>query len=163
MDKARPANLIAIAILVVWLYGTLVLTERRPGYIITLIGGIIATVVPVIHLRGTGIVNVVKSSGGFFFLWTLFALGVARDIFHHPLGARTVEPTMGPVPGSRRTRTMDANTPAKFANASARLREDDGHSKVKVSCGLEPTNVRALSNARFSKARSWTRCSARVR
>jgi ribose/xylose/arabinose/galactoside ABC-type transport system permease subunit len=76
MDKARPANLIAIAILVVWLYGTLVLTERRPGYIITLIGGIIATGMPVIHLRGTGIVNVVKSSGGFFFLWTLFALGV---------------------------------------------------------------------------------------
>ena len=76
MDKAGPANFIAIAILVVWLYGTLVVTERRPGYIITLIGGIIATVVPVIHLRGTGIVNVVKSSGGFFFLWTLFALGV---------------------------------------------------------------------------------------
>ena len=76
MDKARPANLIAIAILAVWLYGTLVLTERRPGYIITLIGGIMATGMPVIHLRGTGIVNVVKSSGGFFFLWTLFALGV---------------------------------------------------------------------------------------
>ena len=76
MDKAGPANFIAIAILVVWLYGTLVLTERRPGYIIALIGGIIATVVPVIHLRGTGIVSVVKSSGGFFFLWTLFALGV---------------------------------------------------------------------------------------
>ena len=76
MDKAGLANFIVIAILVVWLYGTLVLTERRPGYIITLIGGIIATVVPVIHLRGTGIVNVVKSSGGFFFLWTLFALGV---------------------------------------------------------------------------------------
>jgi hypothetical protein len=76
MDKAGPANFIAIAILVVWLYGTLVLTERRPGYIISLIGGIIATGMPVIHLRGTGIVNVVKSSGGFFFLWTLFALGV---------------------------------------------------------------------------------------
>jgi len=76
MDKAGPANFIAIAILVVWLYGTLVLTERRPGYIITLIGGIIATGMPVIHLRGTGIVNVAKSSGGFFFLWTLFALGV---------------------------------------------------------------------------------------
>ena len=76
MDKAGLANFIAIAILVVWLYGTLVLTERRPGYIITLIGGIIATGMPVIHLRGTGIVNVVKSSGGFFFLWTLFALGV---------------------------------------------------------------------------------------
>jgi hypothetical protein len=76
MDKARPANLIVVAILAVWLYGTLVLAERRAGYIITLIGGIIALGMPIIHLRGTGIVNVVKSSGGFFFLWTLFALGV---------------------------------------------------------------------------------------
>jgi ABC-type iron transport system FetAB permease component len=87
MDKAGPANFIAIAILVVWLYGTLVLTERRPGYIITLIGGIIATGMPAIHLRGTGIVNVVKSSGGFFFLWTLFALGVL-GIFSIILSAR---------------------------------------------------------------------------
>jgi hypothetical protein len=31
------------------------------------------------------------------------------------------------------------DTPAKFANASARLPEDDGHSNVKVSCGLLPT------------------------
>ena len=76
MDKAGPANFIAITILVVWLYGTLVLTERRPGYIITLLGGIIATLVPLIHLRGAGIVNVVNSTGGFFFLCTLFALGV---------------------------------------------------------------------------------------
>ena len=98
MDKDRPANHIAIAILVVWLYGTLVLTERRPGYIITLIGGIIATVVPVIHLRGTGIVNVVKSSGGFFFLWTLFALGVL-GIFSIIVSVRGLwNPQMGPVP-----------------------------------------------------------------
>jgi hypothetical protein len=76
LDKARPLNLIAVAILSVWLYGTLVLTERRSGYIITLIGGIFAAGMPIIHLRGTGIVNIVKSSGGFFFLWTLFALGV---------------------------------------------------------------------------------------
>jgi hypothetical protein len=76
MDKAQPANLIAVAILAVWLYGTLVLTERRSGYIITLIGGIFALGMPAIHLRGTGIGNIVKSSGGFFFLWTLFALGV---------------------------------------------------------------------------------------
>jgi hypothetical protein len=76
MDRAGPPNFIAITILVVWLYGTLVLAERRPGYIITLLGGIIATLVPLIHLRGAGIVNVVNSSGGFFFLSTLFALGV---------------------------------------------------------------------------------------
>jgi hypothetical protein len=34
----------------------------------------------------------------------------------------------------------------KFANASARLREDDGHSKVKVSCGLVPTNEPAVTD-----------------
>ena len=76
MDKARPANLIVVAILVFLLYGTVMLAGRRPGYIITLLGGIAAAGMPIIHLRGTGIVNVVKSSGGFFFLWTLFALGV---------------------------------------------------------------------------------------
>ena len=104
MDKAGPANFIAIAILVVWLYGTLVLTERRPGYVITLIGGIIATVVPVIHLRGTGIVNVVKSSGGFFFLWTLFALGVL-GIFSIILSVRGLWNPQWANPGSPATRT----------------------------------------------------------
>ncbi len=76
MDKARPANLIALLVLAFWMYGLLVLPERRPWYIITLLGGIAAAGMPAIHLRGTGIVNVVKSSGGYFFLWTLFALGV---------------------------------------------------------------------------------------
>jgi hypothetical protein len=76
MDKARPLNLIAVAIFAVWLYGTMVLAGRRSGYTITLIGGILAVAMPAIHLRGTGIVNIAKSSGGFFFLWTLFALGV---------------------------------------------------------------------------------------
>ncbi len=99
MDKARPANLIAIAILVVWLYGTLVLTERRPGYIITLIGGIIATGMPVRNpLEGDG--NRQRREVQRRLLLPLDALRArcARDIFHHPLGARTVEPSMGPVP-----------------------------------------------------------------
>jgi hypothetical protein len=60
----------------VLLYGTLVLTERRWGYFSTLLVGIFAAAMPAIHLRGTGVGNIVKSSGGFFFLWTLFALGV---------------------------------------------------------------------------------------
>jgi hypothetical protein len=75
-DKAQPTNLIALLILAFWLYGVLVLPERRAWYIITLIGGIFAAGMPIIHLRGTGIGNTVKTSGGFFFLWTLFALGV---------------------------------------------------------------------------------------
>ena len=34
-----------------------------------------AAAMPVIHLRGAGIGAIAKSSGGFFFIWTLLALG----------------------------------------------------------------------------------------
>jgi hypothetical protein len=51
---------------------------------------------------------------------------------------------MGPVPVVEEPEPWTRDTPAKFANASARLREDDGHSKVKVSCGLVPTNALVL-------------------
>ena len=50
------------------------LTERRAGYIITLIVGIAAVGMPVLHL-GIGTVNIAKP-GTFFFLFTLLALGV---------------------------------------------------------------------------------------
>jgi len=76
ISQAGPLNLLVLPVVIVLLYGTLVLAERRSGYIITLIVGIFAAGMPAIHLRGTGIVNTVKSSGGFFFLFTLFALGM---------------------------------------------------------------------------------------
>jgi hypothetical protein len=75
LDKAHPATNIALAVLAILLYGTVALTERRWGYISTLLIGIFAAGMPAIHLRG-GIMNVVKSSGGFFFLFTLFMLGM---------------------------------------------------------------------------------------
>jgi hypothetical protein len=77
MEKGGAATLVAIPILVVWLFGTLVLTERRSGYIIILLGSILASGMPVIHMRGAGVGGAVaKSSGAFFFVWTLLALGV---------------------------------------------------------------------------------------
>ncbi len=75
-DKAQPANLLVLLMLAFWLYGVLVLPQRRWWYAITLIGGILAAAMPAIHLRGTGTGNTVKTSGGYFFLWALFALGV---------------------------------------------------------------------------------------
>jgi hypothetical protein len=48
---------------------------------------------------------------------------------------------MGPVSVVAKNPNHGRDTPAKFANAGARLRQDDGHSKVKVSCGLVPTNA----------------------
>ena len=72
-------NLLAVPIAVVWLYGTLVLAERRSGYIIILLGSLLSLVVPLVHMRGKGVglaSRLANTSGHFFFVWTLLALGV---------------------------------------------------------------------------------------
>jgi len=69
-------NLIGIAILVVYLCGTLLLSGRRTGLVIVLIGSILALGMPIIHMSGAG-VGVKRSAGAFFFIWTLYALGVS--------------------------------------------------------------------------------------
>src|ERR1700687_1340292 len=74
ISKAEPSN-IALAILVVFLYGSLVLRERRSGYVIMLLVGLFAAAMPVIHMRGAHYGEIAKSTGGFFFVWTLWALG----------------------------------------------------------------------------------------
>jgi hypothetical protein len=65
-----------VLILVVWLYGTLVLAERRSGYIIMLLGSIGGLGILVIHMRGAGLVGgrIANSSGIFFWVCTLIAL-----------------------------------------------------------------------------------------
>jgi hypothetical protein len=63
---------IPVIVFVVWLYGTLMLSERVAGYIIMLLGGLIAAGMIVLHSPGF----VVSKSGGFFFVWTLFMLGM---------------------------------------------------------------------------------------
>jgi hypothetical protein len=78
-EKGGASNLTAVPIFVVWLYGTPVLAERRSGYIIILLGSLLGLGVPVIHMMGKGVGvggNIAKSSGAFFFVWTLIALGV---------------------------------------------------------------------------------------
>lgn len=79
IEPGTLTNLTAVPIFVLWLYGTLVLTERRSGYIIILLGGLFSLAVPLLHMRGKG-VGVTSSLGGstghFFFVWTLIAIGV---------------------------------------------------------------------------------------
>src|SRR5664279_2136092 len=74
ISKAEPSN-IALFVLAVFLYGTLVLAERRSGHVIMLLVGLFAAAMPVIHMRGAHYGEIAKSSGGFFFVWTLWALG----------------------------------------------------------------------------------------
>ena len=62
MEPGTLTNLTAVPIFVVWLYGTLMLAERRSGYIITLLGGLFSLVVPLVHMRGKG-VGVTSSVG----------------------------------------------------------------------------------------------------
>jgi hypothetical protein len=78
-EPGTLTNLTAVLIFVFWLYGTLVLFERRSGYVITLLGGLFSLVVPLAHMRGKGVgiaSKLANSSGHFFFVWTLFAIGV---------------------------------------------------------------------------------------
>ena len=71
-----PENVGAIAILLVWLVGTVLFGKRLVGYIIMLLGGIFATGMPVLHFRGARFAEIVSGSGGFFFFWILLMLGV---------------------------------------------------------------------------------------
>jgi hypothetical protein len=74
ISKAEPSNT-ALVVLTIFMYGTLVLAERRSGYVITLLVGLFAAAMPVIHMRGVRYGEIATSTGGFFFVWTLWALG----------------------------------------------------------------------------------------
>jgi hypothetical protein len=74
ISKAESSNT-ALLVLVVFLYGTLVLAERRSGHVIMLLVGLFAAAMPVIHMRGAHYGQIAQSPGGFFFVWTLWALG----------------------------------------------------------------------------------------
>jgi len=88
MEPGTLLDLIALPILVVQLYGTLVLAGRRSGYVIILLGSLLVLVVPVIHMKGAGVGGAIaKSNGAFFFIWTLLALGVTA-LFSVILSAR---------------------------------------------------------------------------
>lgn len=64
----------------VLLYGILILGERRSGLLLMLVVSLFAIAMPIMHSRGAGVGAVAKASGGFFFVWTLVALG-ALGIF----------------------------------------------------------------------------------
>jgi hypothetical protein len=75
ISKAEGANFTAAVILAVMLYGTLMLAERRSGHVIMFLVGLFAVGMPALHMRGTRYPDIAASSGGFFFVWTLLALG----------------------------------------------------------------------------------------
>lgn len=87
MRQAEGAVLfpIPVVIFAVWLYATLILSDRVSGYIIMLLGGVIGAGMIIIHSKA----GVVSKSGGFFFVWTLFALSTT-GVAHGILSARGI-------------------------------------------------------------------------
>ena len=89
-EKGVLWNLTAIPIAVLWLYATLVLGERRSGYVIVLLLSLLAIGVPIIHFKnpaGFAGSRVANTDGAFFFVWTLLAIGVT-SLFSVILAAR---------------------------------------------------------------------------
>ena len=76
ISKAEFSNFYAVLYLVIMLLGPLFLAERRSGYVIMLLTGIIGLGMPFIHMRGRHYPDYAASGNGFFFVWTLFAVGV---------------------------------------------------------------------------------------
>lgn len=89
-EPGRPANLSALLIFGVWLYGTLLLAGRRSGYVIVLLASLLGLGVPYLHFSGAAGVaggRVAGTGGVLFWVWTLIALGVT-SIFSLILAAR---------------------------------------------------------------------------
>ena len=82
-SMSRAGTFTFLLIMLVSLYGTVELAGRRPGYVITLLLGILCAAMPVLHTVGG-----LRSAGrGFYFVWTLLALGTC-GVFSAVLSAR---------------------------------------------------------------------------
>ena len=97
-------NVTGVLMMVIWLFGTLVLAGRRSGYIIILLGSILGSGVPVVHMMGRGLVGgrIANSSGIHFWVWTLLTLQVVaifslilsvRGLWNFPWRRRSREST----------------------------------------------------------------------
>jgi hypothetical protein len=90
MEPGTLFDLILLPILAVQLYGTVALAGRRSGYAMILVVSLLDLIVPVVHMRGAGVGGkIAGSNGGFFFTWTLLAIGLTA-LFSVILSARGV-------------------------------------------------------------------------
>ena len=81
MSRAETPTFLLI--MLVWSYGTVELAGRRSGFVVTLLLGILAAALPVLHTAG----GPGSAGRGFFFVWTLLMLG-ALGVFSAALSAR---------------------------------------------------------------------------
>jgi hypothetical protein len=79
LEPGTVSALGGLLILAVWLSATLVFAERRWGLVIVLLGSIVASGVPLLHMQGRGLVGSRYANTGamFFWVWTNIALGAS--------------------------------------------------------------------------------------
>src|SRR5262249_61981130 len=81
VEPGTVSSVGGLPILAVWLSAALVFAERRLGLIIILIGSILASGVPVLHMQGRGLVlgryGTTNNNAMFFWVWTNIALGAS--------------------------------------------------------------------------------------
>jgi hypothetical protein len=80
IEPGDISTYIGVLITVAWLYPVLVLAGRKSGYLINLVFSLAAVVMPVLHMRGAGLLGRSRSAleffPGFFWVWTIFAICV---------------------------------------------------------------------------------------
>ena len=75
-DRSVVNHPYAILILAAWSSGVLLLRDRLIGRVVILLGGLVAIVIPIIHLNGRGYGDeFLKTDGALRFIWTLYMLG----------------------------------------------------------------------------------------
>lgn len=80
IEPGDISTYIGVLITVAWLYPVLALAGRKSGYLINLVFSLAAVVMPVLHMRGAGLLGRSRSTleffPAFFWVWTLFAICV---------------------------------------------------------------------------------------
>lgn len=80
-DRSVVNNPYAMLILAAWSSGVLLLRDRLIGRVVILLGGLVAIVIPIIHLNGRGYGDeFLKTDGALRFIWTLYMLGTIGTV-----------------------------------------------------------------------------------
>ena len=75
--KGGVGSLVVVLGLIVWLYATLMLGERRAGYVINLVFSFLASAIAVGHMTGVDVsAGQIATSSGALFVWVVIAMGV---------------------------------------------------------------------------------------
>jgi hypothetical protein len=87
------SNYGGILILFVWTYAAVCLPARRSGQILLTLGSLLASAIPVLHMRGAGLARVAAQAApgdnGLLFTWTVLVLG-ATGLFSLVLSLRAL-------------------------------------------------------------------------